>query len=102
MRAENARVKRETKAAIKAERDAAKSTLKQTLNLTPAERVADFMKEPVAPIAEQPAVIRNETSWVVNEPQANAAAAAAGVGVTAPDRKSTRLNSSHVSESRMP
>jgi S-DNA-T family DNA segregation ATPase FtsK/SpoIIIE len=92
MRAENARVKRETKAAIKAERDAAKSTLKQTLNLTPAERVADFMKEPVAPIAEQPAVIRNETSWVVNEPQANAAAAAAGVGVTAPaspDRRRT-------------
>ena len=84
MRAENARVKRETKAAIKAERDAAKSTLKQTLNLTPAERVADFMKEPVAPIAEQPAVIRNETSWVVNEPQGNAAAAAAGVGVAAP------------------
>ena len=33
------------KAALKAEREAARSTLKQTLNLTPAERVADFMKE---------------------------------------------------------
>src|ERR1051326_1147203 len=84
MRAERARLKRETKAAIKAERDAAKSALKQTLNLTPAERVADFMKEPVAPVAEQPAVIRSETSWVVPEPQANAAAAGAGVGVAAP------------------
>src|ERR1043166_9289968 len=94
MRAENARVKRETKAAIKAERGAAKSTLKQTLNLAPAERVADFMKEPVAPVAEQPAVIRSETSWVVPEPQANAAAAAsaagAGVGVAAPSSPGRR------------
>src|SRR4051794_28094309 len=49
MWAEHARVKKETKAAIKAEREAAKSALKQTLNLSPAERVADFMKEPVAP-----------------------------------------------------
>ena len=88
MRAERAKLKRETKAAIKAERDAAKSALKQTLNLTPAERVADFMKDPIAPVAEQPAVIRNETSRVVSEPQASAAAAASaagvGVGVAAP------------------
>src|SRR5689334_1993790 len=77
MRAERARLKRETKAAIKAERDAARSALKQTSNLSPAERVADFMKEPVV---EQPAVIRNETAWTT-EPQASAAAAsAAGVG----------------------
>jgi S-DNA-T family DNA segregation ATPase FtsK/SpoIIIE len=95
MRAERAKLKRETKAAIKAERDAAKSTLKQTLNLTPAERVADFMKEPIAPVAEQPAVVRNETSWAVAEPQANAAAAAsaagAGVGVApvSPARRRT-------------
>ena len=52
MRAERAKLKRETKAAIKAEREAAKSALKQTLNLTPAERVADFMKEPVAKAPE--------------------------------------------------
>src|ERR1051325_10972307 len=45
MRAERAKLKRETKAAIKAERDAARSTLKLTSNLSPAERVADFMKE---------------------------------------------------------
>jgi S-DNA-T family DNA segregation ATPase FtsK/SpoIIIE len=87
MRAERAKLKSETKAAIKAEREAAKNALKQTLNLTPAERVADFMKEPVAPVAVQPAVIRNETSRAVVEPQASAAAAAsasAGVGVALP------------------
>lgn len=89
MRAERAKLKRETKAAIKAEREAAKSTLKQTLNLTPAERVADFMKEPIAPVAEQPAVVRNETRRSVAEPQSSAAAASAsaagaGVGVALP------------------
>src|SRR4029079_6205550 len=77
MRAERAKLKKETKAAIKAEREAARSALKQTLNLTPAERVADFMKEPAAPVAEQrPAVIRSETTRTVAEPQASAAVAA--------------------------
>src|SRR5215510_5171435 len=52
MRADRARLKKETKAAIKAERESAKSTLKQTLNLTPAERVADFMKETI--VAAEP------------------------------------------------
>ncbi len=82
MRAERAKLKRETKAAIKAEREAAKSALKQTVNLTPAERVADFMKEPVAPEPAAP-VIRTTTA----EPQATAAAASAagaGVGVAVP------------------
>ena len=75
-RAERARLQKETKAAIKAEREAAKSTLKQTLNLTPADRVAEFMKEPPAP---QP-VIRSEATRP--EPQATVAAAtAAGAGV---------------------
>ena len=82
MRAERAKLKSETKAAIKAEREAARSALKQTLNLTPAERVADFMKEPIAPVAEQkPAVIRSETTRTVAEPQASAAAASASAGV---------------------
>jgi len=88
MRAERARVKKETKAAIKAEREAAKSTLKQTLNLTAAERVADFMKEPVAP-EPTPPVIRTEArrSTVEVEPTplaATASAAGAGVGVATP------------------
>src|ERR1043165_1531176 len=95
MRAERTKLKRETKAAIKAEREATKHALKQTSNLTPAERVADFMKEPVA---EKPAVVRNETSWVV-EPQASAAVAAsasaagAGVGVAVPASTTGRRRS---------
>jgi DNA segregation ATPase FtsK/SpoIIIE, S-DNA-T family len=90
MRAEQARLKRETKAAIKAERDAARSALKQTLNLTPAERVADFMKEPVTKTPEPAApVIRTETNRTTAEAQAtvataSASAAGAGVGVAVP------------------
>jgi len=60
LRRENAQKRRETKAAIKAEREAARSTLKQTLNLTAAERVADFMKAPAAPVIETAQVIRGE------------------------------------------
>jgi S-DNA-T family DNA segregation ATPase FtsK/SpoIIIE len=82
-RRELAEKRRETKAAIKAEREAARSALKQTLNLTPAERVADFLKEPVAPAAETTRVLRAETKTA--EPQASVAAAAAGAGgVSAP------------------
>jgi S-DNA-T family DNA segregation ATPase FtsK/SpoIIIE len=90
MRAEQARLKRETKAAIKAEREATKNALKQTLNLTPAERVADFMKEPVTKTSEPAAsVIRTETNRTTVEPQAtvaaaSASAAGAGVGVVVP------------------
>src|SRR5215203_2968912 len=85
LRIEQAKLRKETKAAIKAEREAARSALKQTINLSPAERVADFMKEPVAP--EPPPVIRAETR---PEPQATtaiaatASAAGAGVGVAPP------------------
>src|SRR5829696_549686 len=57
-RIEQAKLRKETKAAIKAEREAARSALKQTINLSRAERVADFMKAPVAP--EPPPVIRAE------------------------------------------
>ena len=86
MRAESARLKKETKAAIKAEREAAKNALKQTINLSPAERVKDFMNQPVA--AEPPAVVRSETVRTAVEPQAQAVAASAsagaGVGVAMP------------------
>jgi S-DNA-T family DNA segregation ATPase FtsK/SpoIIIE len=86
MRAEQARLKKETKAAIKAEREAAKNALKQTVNLTAAERVADFMKEPVKPVIEQAPVIRVEAKSTAIEPQvtAVAASASAGVGVATP------------------
>ena len=78
-RRELAQKRQETKAAIKAEREAARSALKQTLNLSPAERVADFMKESIAPTAEATRVVRAETKTA--EPQASvAAAAAAGAG----------------------
>jgi S-DNA-T family DNA segregation ATPase FtsK/SpoIIIE len=89
-RIERAKVRKETKAAIKAEREAARGTLKQTLNLTPAERVADFMKEPVTPASEAPPVIRTEQKATSSEPQttsaiaASASAAGAGVGVAVP------------------
>jgi S-DNA-T family DNA segregation ATPase FtsK/SpoIIIE len=84
-RIEQAKLRKETKDAIKAEREAARNALKQTINLSPAERVADFMKAPVAP--EPPPVIRAETR---PEPQAttaiaaSASAAGAGVGVAPP------------------
>ena len=90
LRAEQAKLRQETKAAIKAEREAAKDALKQTLNLTPAERVADFMKEPVAPAPTTPPVMRAETNRasVAPEPapiEASASAAAgAGAGVGTP------------------
>jgi S-DNA-T family DNA segregation ATPase FtsK/SpoIIIE len=81
MRAEQWRLKKETKAAIKAEREAAKNALKQTSNLSPAERVADFMKEPIKPAAEPAPVIRTEAKSSLVEPQATAVASAAGAGV---------------------
>lgn len=86
VRREQAQLRKETKAAIKAEREAARNTLKQTLNLSPAERVADFMKETPAPNPESVQVIRGETNRVAAEPQASAAAAgaAAGVGAATP------------------
>lgn len=83
LRAERAALRREAKAAIKAEREAARSALKQTSGLTPAERVADFMKEPVAPATVTPPVIRAETkrASVEPEPAPIMASAAAGAGV---------------------
>ncbi|HEX6718621.1 MAG TPA: DNA translocase FtsK, partial [Pyrinomonadaceae bacterium] len=89
LRAERAKLKKETKAAIKAEREAAKSALKQTLNLTPAQRVADFMKEPTALASQPQPVIRSEATRGNVEPQAtavaaSASAAGAGVGVATP------------------
>jgi S-DNA-T family DNA segregation ATPase FtsK/SpoIIIE len=82
LRLERAKLRKETKAAIKAEREAARSALQQTLNLSPAERVADFMKAPVVPVPEAPPVIRVEATRASAEPQASAAGA--GVGVTVP------------------
>src|SRR5690349_5124947 len=66
-RRELAEKRKETKAALKAEWQATRGARKETLNLTPAERVADFMKEPIA--AETTQVVRAETTS--KEPQAS-------------------------------
>ena len=78
-RREQAQLRKETKAAIKAEQAAARGQLNQTLNLSPAERVADFMKAPAAPTIETAQVIRGDVG--VGEPVGSAAVAAgAGAG----------------------
>jgi DNA segregation ATPase FtsK/SpoIIIE, S-DNA-T family len=92
MRREQAAKRKETKAALKAEREAARGTLKQTLNLTPAERVADFMKDPTP--VETAKVIRGEAkAKLIAEPTpppvivATAAAAAASAAAPATVRR---------------
>src|SRR5215470_2999100 len=80
-RREQARLRKETKAAIKAEHDANRSQLKQTLNLSPAERVADFMKETAPTTTPATQVIRGDAG--ASEPAASVAAQAAGVGAGA-------------------
>ena len=86
LRAERATLRKETKAAIKAEREAARSALKQTINLSPAERVADFMKEPVAARLRRRQSLRAETKRASIEPEladCGSASAAAGAGAGA-------------------
>jgi S-DNA-T family DNA segregation ATPase FtsK/SpoIIIE len=80
-RHEQARLRKETKAAIKAERDATRSQLKQTLNLSPAERVADFMKETTPKPVETTQVIRGDVGPA--EPTASVAVQVAGAGAGA-------------------
>jgi DNA segregation ATPase FtsK/SpoIIIE, S-DNA-T family len=84
-RREQALVRKEKQAALKAEQEAARAALREVRELTPAERVAEFMKEPetVPPTS----VVRGETVSSarasiagVAEP-ARAAAAAAGATI---------------------
>jgi len=79
-RREQVALQKEKKLALKAEQEAARNTLRQTSNLTPAERVAEFMKEPIQQKPESP-LIRPEP---LGPPQATvavvSAGAAAGVG----------------------
>ncbi|HKE60661.1 MAG TPA: DNA translocase FtsK [Pyrinomonadaceae bacterium] len=77
-RRERAKLRKETKLALKAEQEAAKSNLRSTLNLSAADRVAEFMKEPKAATLETTPIIRNEVSST-NETRASVATAAAGV-----------------------
>ncbi len=88
LRREQAIQRKEAKAALKAEREAARSALKQTVNLTPAERVADFRKEATpAPQVESARVIRAESKRTAVEPETApviVASAAAGAAVGTP------------------
>jgi S-DNA-T family DNA segregation ATPase FtsK/SpoIIIE len=88
LRHETALKRKETKAALKAEQEAARSALKSTLNLSAAERVADFMKETTSPV-ETAKVIRGEAKRTITpepEPPVIVASAAAGAaaGTTTP------------------
>jgi len=76
-RREQAQLRREKLLALKAEREAARGALKQTLDLSAADRIAEFMKEPQQLKAEV-AVVRGETPGGQIEPRASAAAASAG------------------------
>src|SRR5262245_50046592 len=78
-RLERAKLRKETKLALKAEQEAAKSNLRSTLNLSAADRVAEFMKESPkeAPAAVTTRVIRNDASPVTENRASLATAAAA-------------------------
>jgi DNA segregation ATPase FtsK/SpoIIIE-like protein len=76
-RREQAQLRKEKELALKTEREAARNVLKQTLNLSPADRIAEFMKEPSKTKAEFTSVVRGEASTQI-EPRASAAAASAG------------------------
>jgi S-DNA-T family DNA segregation ATPase FtsK/SpoIIIE len=77
-RREQAQLRREKQLALKAEREAARGALKQTLDLSAADRIAEFMKEPQQLKAEVVSVVRSETPGGQIEPRASAAAASAG------------------------
>ncbi|HEY6806975.1 MAG TPA: DNA translocase FtsK [Pyrinomonadaceae bacterium] len=79
-RREQAQLRKETKAALKAEQDSTKSQLKQTSNMTAAERVADFMKEPAVPVVEATRVIRSDAVTAAPPVESVSAAASAGAG----------------------
>jgi S-DNA-T family DNA segregation ATPase FtsK/SpoIIIE len=81
-RQEHARLRKETKLALKAEQEAARSALKQTSNLTPAERVAEFMKEPITSPARvtTPSVMRSENIITTREPEPSVTVLGAAAG----------------------
>jgi S-DNA-T family DNA segregation ATPase FtsK/SpoIIIE len=82
MRQEQARLKKEKKLALQAEHEAARSILKGR-DLSPADRVAEFMKTREPTTAPATSVLRSESATnQVSHPAAPAhAAAAAAVGV---------------------
>jgi DNA segregation ATPase FtsK/SpoIIIE, S-DNA-T family len=94
-RQEQARLRKEKQLALKAEKEAARSAIRDGRDLTPAEKVAEFMKEPIA--APPTSVIRVETADVArgsiitpDEPPRPAIAAAATAGATVVESASGR------------
>jgi S-DNA-T family DNA segregation ATPase FtsK/SpoIIIE len=94
-RREQARLNKEKRLALKAEKDASRNALKQVRDLSPAERVAEFMKE-----SEAAAAANTETgigyqsnaqmTAAVTEPARAAAAAAGSLGATFVESRSGR------------
>jgi S-DNA-T family DNA segregation ATPase FtsK/SpoIIIE len=85
-RREQARLRREKRQALRAEKEAARVALKDSRELTPAERVAEFMKES-DPVPGATALVRGETlaapkASFALEPARVAAAAAGVLGAT--------------------
>ena len=84
-RREQTRLRKEKQAALKAEEEAARAALRDVRELTPAERVAEFMKEP-EPV-QPTSVLRRETvtsarasiAGVAEPPRVAAAAAGATI-----------------------
>jgi DNA segregation ATPase FtsK/SpoIIIE, S-DNA-T family len=98
-RREEARVRRERKLALQAEQEAARSALRANLDLSPADRVAEFMKQPtVSTTANTSAAIRVDTEMarqgsiaVPSGEPAKVAAVAAGLpGATVVESRSGR------------
>jgi S-DNA-T family DNA segregation ATPase FtsK/SpoIIIE len=97
-RAEQSRLRKEAKLALKAEQEAAREVLKDVSGLSPAERVAEFMKERETPtiipasVTRSAAALTEPMSAAATEPvRANAAAAAAGLkGATVVEGRSGR------------
>ena len=88
-RREQARLRKEQRLALKAEQTAARNALKQSRDLSPAERIAEFMKETdaatvangTAEIRSQAGAPRESLSAPTQEPD-RAAAASAGAAAT--------------------
>lgn len=97
-RREESRLRKEKQLALKAEQEAARATLRDVRDLSPAERVAEFMKEPEpATTINTTSVIRGETeppargsSIGTPEPARAAAAVAGAMGATVVESNSGR------------
>ncbi len=91
-RREQSRLRKEKQAALKAEREAARTAMRDVRELTPAERVAEFMKE--AEVVQPASVMRGEAPETIKASVVGSAepirAAAAAAGATVVESRSGR------------